>query len=200
MTKPFTLSHSPAERHNTQNSRPPFGRTAVGASGRIRTGDLLITKSGQGPKSADFRRFRGLSAHYQIVSSRLVSAVSTRSFPRVGHGVGQGGFRGFTKTVKICTGVTEEYGKNIIENQKISDFCGSFQVMPSTVFHWIQSFVCVKSSVVSSIIYQSLIQRTYQAMDRLFTVQILHNFHNIFCAATKFFFSQEAEFFGNLFK
>ncbi len=43
MTKPFTLGHSPAERHNTQNSRPPFGRTAVGASGRIRTGDLLIT-------------------------------------------------------------------------------------------------------------------------------------------------------------
>ena len=62
---------------------------AFGAGGVIRTHDLLITKSGRSHKSADFRRFRGLSAHYQIVSSRLVSAVSTRSFPRVGHGVGQ---------------------------------------------------------------------------------------------------------------
>lgn len=74
----------------------------------IRTHDLLITKSGQGPENADFRHFRGLFARNQMVSGCLVSVVSTRSFPRVGHGVGQNDFREFTKTVKICTGVTED--------------------------------------------------------------------------------------------
>lgn len=82
--------------------RPPTREK--GAGGVIRTHDLLITKSGRSPESADFRRFRGLSARSQMVSGRLVSAVSIRSFPCVG----QNDFRGFTKTVKICTGVTEE--------------------------------------------------------------------------------------------
>ena len=55
----------------------------------IRTHDLLITKSGRGPENADFRRFRGIFAHDRMVSEHLVSVVSIRSFPRVGHGVGQ---------------------------------------------------------------------------------------------------------------
>ena len=65
-----------------------------GAGGVIRTHDLLITKSGRSPENADFRRFRGLSARYQMVSGRLASAVSTRSFSRVGHGVGHMTFTG----------------------------------------------------------------------------------------------------------
>ena len=51
-----------------------------------------------------------------MVSDHLISAVSTRSFPRVGQRVGQNGFRGFTKTVKTCTGVTEECRMSTVEN------------------------------------------------------------------------------------
>ena len=105
-----TLIHNKLRQKVRKTARFPKKTGCFGAGGVIRTHDLLITKSGRGPENADFKRFRGLSARNQMVSGRLVSAVSIRSFPRVGHGVGQGGFRGFTKTVKICTGVTKEYG------------------------------------------------------------------------------------------
>ena len=68
----------------------------------IRTHDLLITKSGQDPENADFMRFRDTSARNQMVSEHLVSVVSTRSFPRVGHGVGQNGFRGLLRVAKLA--------------------------------------------------------------------------------------------------
>ena len=63
----------------------------------------------QSPESADFRRLRSIFARNQMVSGRPVSAVSIRSFRRVGHGVGQNDFRGFTKSGNTCAGVNKDY-------------------------------------------------------------------------------------------
>ena len=106
-----TLIHNKLRQKVRKTARFPKKTGCFGAGGVIRTHDLLITKSGRDPETADFRRFWGLSARYQMVSARLVSAVSARSFPRVGHGVGQNHLQRLIKykAVKFCTSVTEEY-------------------------------------------------------------------------------------------
>ena len=60
-----------------------------GAGRRIRTPDLLITKSRKKSENIVFRTFLIVSAGTEILFRTHVSTASVRSFPRVGHGVGQ---------------------------------------------------------------------------------------------------------------
>ena len=61
----------------------------IGAGRRTRTPDLLITKSRKILKISFSGRFLIVFAGIEILFHVPVSTASVRSFPRVGHGVGQ---------------------------------------------------------------------------------------------------------------
>lgn len=63
--------------------------THFGAGGVTRTHDLLITKCIQTLRLTVFRDFGAFPPRILRMSCPICSVVSTRSFPRVGHGVGQ---------------------------------------------------------------------------------------------------------------
>ena len=60
-----------------------------GAGGVTRTHDLLIAKCIQTLRLTVFRDFGAFPPRILRMSCPICSVVSTRSFPRVGHGVGQ---------------------------------------------------------------------------------------------------------------
>ena len=60
-----------------------------GANDVTRTHDLLITKHGQAVQMPQNSHFPPFPLPRRILSGMLVSIVSTGSFRRVGHGVGQ---------------------------------------------------------------------------------------------------------------
>ena len=63
-----------------------------GAGGVTRTHDLLITKCIRALRLAVFRAFGAFPPRILRMSCPICSVVSTRSFPRVGRGVGQSFF------------------------------------------------------------------------------------------------------------
>ena len=63
-----------------------------GAGGVTRTHDLLITKCIQTLRLTVFRDFGAFPPRILRMSCPICSVVSTRSFPRVGRGVGQSFF------------------------------------------------------------------------------------------------------------
>ena len=60
-----------------------------GAAGRIRTADLILTKWLKAPKVLLSSAFGAFLFQRCVVFGAFRSIVSIRSFPRVGHGVGQ---------------------------------------------------------------------------------------------------------------
>ena len=70
---------------------------AFGAGGVTRTHDLLITKCIGALRLAVFRAFGAFPLGILREVRPILSIVFVRSFPRVGHGVGQSAFRTQTK-------------------------------------------------------------------------------------------------------
>ena len=60
-----------------------------GAAGRIRTADLILTKWLKAPKVLLSSAFGAFLFQKSVAFGAFLSIVSIRSFPRVGHGVGQ---------------------------------------------------------------------------------------------------------------
>ena len=73
-----------------KNPAFPTGKTGLsGAAGRIRTADLILTNSLRTSRSLIYKPFWAFLPRKDEASRPLFSVVSARSFPRVGHGVGQ---------------------------------------------------------------------------------------------------------------
>ena len=74
-------------------------RLFCGAAGQIRTADLILTKSRRAFQPLLYKAFRRVFCPKRIRSQPVCSIVPVRSFPRVGHGVGQNAFRTRTRGV-----------------------------------------------------------------------------------------------------
>ena len=61
----------------------------VGAGGRTRTPDLLITKTIRNVQTLIYQRFWAFPLDPNVLSRPVISVVSIRFFRRVGHGVGR---------------------------------------------------------------------------------------------------------------
>ena len=71
-----------------------------GAAGRIRTADLILTKWLKAPKVLLSSAFGAFLFPRRVVFGAFRSIVSIRSFPRVGHGVGQVAFSNNTMPLR----------------------------------------------------------------------------------------------------
>ena len=71
-----------------------------GAAGRIRTADLILTKWLKPPKVLLSSAFGAFLFQRCVVFRAFRSIVSIRSFPRVGHGVGQAVFSSNTMPLR----------------------------------------------------------------------------------------------------
>ena len=74
--------------------------TLYGAAGRIRTADLILTKWLKAPKVLLSSAFGAFLFPRRVVFGAFRSIVSIRSFPRVGHGVGQVAFSNNTMALR----------------------------------------------------------------------------------------------------
>ena len=83
------LTHTIFSVFATKKHRKPKFSMLFGAGGVTRTHDLLITKCIQTLRLTVFRDFGAFPPRILRMSCPICSVVSTRSFPRVGHGVGQ---------------------------------------------------------------------------------------------------------------
>ena len=83
------LTHTIFSVFATKKHRKPKFSMLFGAGGVTRTHDLLITKCIGALHLTVFRDFGAFPPRILRMSCPICSVVSTRSFPRVGHGVGQ---------------------------------------------------------------------------------------------------------------
>ena len=86
---PCTVRFAPQVTLCTYEHEPLRFQGFFGAGGVTRTHDLLITKCIQTLRLTVFRDFGAFPPRILRMSCPICSVVSTRSFPRVGHGVGQ---------------------------------------------------------------------------------------------------------------
>ena len=86
---PHTLTYNVCGVSITKKHRKPKFSMLFGAGGVTRTPDLLITKCIRALRLTVFRDFGAFPLGILWEVQPILSTVFVRSFPRVGHGVGQ---------------------------------------------------------------------------------------------------------------
>ena len=91
------LTHTIFSVFATKKHRKPKFSMLFGAAGQIRTADLILTNHRRAFQPLLYKALRRFFCPKRMRSQPVCSIVSVRSFPRVGHGVGQTTFRTRTR-------------------------------------------------------------------------------------------------------
>ena len=96
-TKAFEVQNDPTRSASLINLFELGRIVHFGAAGQIRTADLILTNHRRAFQPLLYKALRRFFCPKRMRSQPVCSIVSVRSFPRVGHGVGQTTFRTRTR-------------------------------------------------------------------------------------------------------